>query len=149
MYSVPRQDYTVENSSNRCFECDSSHCRIESDVFGDCVPDFLEDNWQTNGCVPFNLTVLRCSSGTIATCPVFPKKTGDHLLKSASCTSNFCWIWLILKHPYNRLLFTSGLIRLNSQFITRHDIIDMFRSTAIVFLEHFFRLIDTSLFLSD
>ena len=27
-------------------------------------PDFLEDNWQANGCVPLR----------IATCPVFPKK---------------------------------------------------------------------------
>ena len=36
-------------------------------------PDFLEDNWQTNTYVP-DLTVLRCSSGTMATCPVFPKK---------------------------------------------------------------------------
>ena len=40
------------------------------------------------------LTILRCSSGTIATCPVFPKKTGDHLLGSVSWASNFCWIWL-------------------------------------------------------
>ena len=36
-------------------------------------PDFLEDNWQTNDCVP-ELTVLHCSSGTIAKCLVFPKK---------------------------------------------------------------------------
>lgn len=34
-------------------------------------PDFLEDNWQINGCVPLRID---CSSGTIATCPVFPKK---------------------------------------------------------------------------
>ena len=32
-------------------------------------PDFLEDNWQINGCA---LTVLPCSSGTIAICLVFP-----------------------------------------------------------------------------
>ena len=35
--------------------------------------DFLEDNWQTNGCVPLIMTVLRYSSGTIATSPVFQK----------------------------------------------------------------------------
>ena len=76
----------------------------------------------------------------------FQIKTGDHLLGSDSCASNFSWIWLILKHPYSRLLFTFGLIRVNLRFITCHDIIDVFRSTAIVFLEHFFRPIDTSLF---
>ena len=36
-------------------------------------PDFLEDNWQTNGCVQLR-TVLFCYSATIATCPVFTKK---------------------------------------------------------------------------
>ena len=55
--------------------------------------------------------------------------------------SNFCWIWLILKHPYSQLLFTFGLIRVNPLFITYHDVIDVFHSTANVFLEHFFRQI--------
>ena len=68
------------------------------------------------------------------------------MLGSASCASNFCWIWLILKHSHSRLLFTFGLILVNPRFITCHDIIDVFRSTAIVFLEHFFQPIDTSLF---
>ena len=36
-------------------------------------PDFLEDNWQTNGYDNSELTVLRCSSGTIATCSFFRK----------------------------------------------------------------------------
>ena len=54
------------------------------------------------------LIVPLCSSGTIATCPVFSEKTGDHLLGSASSASNFCWIWLILKHQYSRLLILSG-----------------------------------------
>ena len=76
--------------------------------------------WKTTGkqmvVYHFEFTVLRCSSGTIATCPEFPKKTYDHLLGSASCASNFCRIWLILKHPYSLLLFTFGLIRLNPLF---------------------------------
>ena len=71
----------------------------------------------------------------------FSEKTGDHLLGSASWASNFCWICLILKHPYSRLLFTFGLIRVNPWFITCHDVIDMFQSTAIVFLEHLFRIV--------
>ena len=36
-------------------------------------PDFLEDNRQMV-VQHSELTVLRCSSGTIAICPVFPKK---------------------------------------------------------------------------
>ena len=102
---------------------------------------------QLEGCLLYS--VLGCSSGTIATCSVFLKKTGDHLLGSASCLSNFCWIWFILKQPYNRLLFTFGLICVNPRFIICHDVIDVFRSTAIIFLEHFFRPVDTSLFLSN
>ena len=47
-----------------------------------------------------------------------------HLLESTSCVSNFCWIWLILKHPYSRLLFTLGLIRIYVRFITCYDVID-------------------------
>ena len=76
----------------------------------------------------------------------FSEKTGDHLLGSASCARSFYKIWLILKHPYSRLLFTFGLIRVNPRLITYHNVIDVFRSTAIVFLEDFFRPIDTSLF---
>ena len=111
--------------------------------------DFLEDNWQTDGCVPFRID---CSASFLwYDCDMysFSEKTGDYLLGSASCASNVCWIWLILKHPYSRLLFTLRLIRVNPRFIACHDVIDMFRSTAIVFLEHFFRPIDTSNFLSD
>ena len=41
------------------------------------------------------LTVLRCSNSTIATCSVFSEKTGDDLLESASFASSFYWIWLL------------------------------------------------------
>ena len=51
----------------------------------------------------------------------YSKKTGDHLLGSASCASNFCWIWLILKPPYSRLLFTFAFIHVNAWFITCHE----------------------------
>ena len=79
------------------------------------------------------LIVLHCSSDTIAKCPVFQKKTGDYLLESASYASNFCWIWYILKYPYSRLLFIFGLTLVNPLLITCHDVIDVFRSTAIVY----------------
>ena len=39
----------------------------------DGFPDVLKDNWQQMVVYHAELTVLRCSSGTIATCPVFPK----------------------------------------------------------------------------
>ena len=72
--------------------------------------------------------------------------TGNHWLGSASCASNFCWIWLIWEHLYHRLLFTLELICLNPRFTTYHDVIDVFQRTAIVICKHFFRLIDTSFF---
>ena len=37
-------------------------------------PDFLEENYKQMILYYSELTVLRCSSGTIAICPVFPKK---------------------------------------------------------------------------
>ena len=93
--------------------------------------DFLEDNWQTNGCVPFRIDCSALFLWYDCGMSSFFEKTGDHLLESTSCASNFCWICLIVKHPYSRLLFTFGFICI----ITCHDDIDVFRSTAIVFLE--------------
>ena len=84
-------------------------------------PDFLEDNWQTNVCVPLFCVVLVVRLQHVQ---FFRKKTGHHLLGSASCPNNFCSIWLILKHPYSRLLFTYRLIRVNSRSITCHDFIE-------------------------
>ena len=119
---------------------DGSHCRDEELGF----PDFLKDNRETNCCVPLQIyyTILHCSSGMVATCPIFPKILATIFFRSAN---NFCWIRLILKHPYSRLLFTFGLIRVNPRFITCHDVIDVFRSTAIVFFN--ISLDQSSLFL--
>ena len=118
-----------------------------SSVIG--FPDFLENNWQTNSFLPLRIDCSALFYWYDCDMSGFSEKTGDHLLGSDSCARNFYWIWLILKHPYSGLPFTFGLIRVNSQFITCQDVIDVFRSTAIVFLDHFFRPIDTSLFLSD
>ena len=36
--------------------CESLHCRgKEWSVYGGWFPDFLEDNWQTNGCLPLRI----------------------------------------------------------------------------------------------
>ena len=37
-------------------------------------PDFLEVNWQTNGGIQLRIDCSAYSSGTVATCPIFPKK---------------------------------------------------------------------------
>ena len=108
-------------------------------------------SWKTTGkqMVVYHskLTVLRCSSGTIAACPVFPKKQVNRWLEVLCARATFVGFgssWNAHTGPY-----PYGLIRVNLRFITCHDVIDLFRSTAIVFLEHFFRPIDTRLFLSD
>ena len=121
-HSVPSQDYMSDDSLNRCFECskmqllqsmrESSHCRGEKwSVCG--FPDFLKDNRQTNGCVQ-------------------SKKSGNDLLGSALFANNFCWIRLNWKHPYSLLLFTFGLLRVKLRSISCHDVIEVFRSIAIV-----------------
>ena len=104
-HSVPSQDITADDPPNRCFECSKPSSAAGS-------PDFLEDSWQTNGCVP--LIIDDCDMS---------EKTGDNMLGCASCASNFCWILLILKHLYSRLLFNFALIRANPRFITYHDVI--------------------------
>ena len=50
-HSVPSQDYTADDLSNRCFE--SSKMQLFKPMKSDLCsavgfPDFLEDNWQTN-----------------------------------------------------------------------------------------------------
>ena len=159
-FGVRSQDSTADDSSNRCFECskmqmfepmcESSHCRGEEwSVFDDWFSWFL-GRQLANKCLYITKNWLFCVVQVVRLQHVqFFWITGDYLLGSASCASNFCWIWLILKHPYSRLLFTFGLIRVNPRFITCHDAIDEIRKTAIVFLEHFFRKIDISIFLSD
>lgn len=57
-------------------------------------------------------TVLRCSSGMVGQVRFF-QKTVNHLLG---------------RHPYSRLLFNIGIIRVNLGFI-----INIFRSTALCF----------------
>ena len=63
-HSMPSQDYTADNSSNRCFECsktqlcESRHWLVKSDQSSAVdFPDFWEDNWQTNGCVPLRIDI--------------------------------------------------------------------------------------------
>ena len=115
-----------------------------SSAFG--FPDFLEDNRQTNGSKPRRIDCSKLFQWYDCNMFSFSEKQAIRLLGRASCASNFHQIWLILKHPYIQLMFTFKLIRVNPRFITCHHVIEVFRSTAIMFLEHFFRPIDTSPF---
>ena len=148
---MPSQDYTTDDSSNQCFEC-SRMLLFESTSWWGVIRlrrlvSLISEETTGKQMVAYNLKliVLYCSSGRIATCPVFPKKTGDHLLGNALCVSNFCWIENWSTYTVDCCI----CILVNPRFITCHDVIDMFRSTVIVFFEHLFRPIETSLFLSD
>ena len=120
----------------RLFEpmCESSHCCSEEwSVFGGWFSWFLgrqlTNKWlcTTNNWLFCVVLVVRLRHVQ------FSGKTGDHLLGSVSCASNFCWIWLILKHPYSRLLFTFGLIRVNPLFVTCRDVMDVFEAPRSYF----------------
>ena len=114
-------------------------------------------SWKTTGkqMVVYHseLTVLHCSSGTIATCPVFSKEQQIICMQVLCARATFVGFgssWNTHTVSWNnQLLSTFGLIRVNSRFIACHYVLDVFRSTAILFLEHFFRPIDRSLILSD
>lgn len=76
-----------------------------------------------NGCVPLRIDYFE-------------------LLKWYDCDMSMCLEVLRARATFVRL-------RENLRFITCHDYIDVFRNAAIVFSEHFFRTVDTSLLLSD
>lgn len=50
--------------------------------------------------------ILPCLKGTVAICP-------KQSFQSASAANNFCWVFIILRHPYSRLLFTFWLMRIH------------------------------------
>ena len=58
-------------------------------------------------------------------------------------TNNFRWIWLVFEDPRGGLLFYVELIRIDPWFVTCNDLINVFWSNAIVFVQHFFTPIDT------
>ena len=64
-------------------------------------PDFLEDNWQSNDFVPLRIDCFALFKWYNCDMSSLSEKTDAHLLESASRANNFCWIWLILKHPYS------------------------------------------------
>ena len=70
--------------------------------------NFSDDFRQTNGRVPLRIdrpTLLKRNSGHMTHSA---EETGDHLLRCASSTNNFCWIQLVLEYPHGRLLFFFG-----------------------------------------
>ena len=76
-------------------------------------PYFLKNNCKQMIVYYSEFTVLRCSNGMGATCPVFPKKQATICLD-------------ILEHSYSRLLFTFGLVSENTRLVTCNDVKDVF-----------------------
>ena len=70
--------------------CATARIVVASSAFG--FPDSLEDNWQTNGCVPLRIDYSVLFWWYDCDMSSFSEKTGNDLLGSASCAINFCWI---------------------------------------------------------
>ena len=139
---MPSQDYMTDDSSNRCFECskmqlfepmcESSDCPGEEwSVFGDWfLGRQLASNWL---CTTQNWLFCVVLSIWLRHVQFFRKNR-------PSCA----WKSFVREHLLLVLAYLETPIRLLSTF----GLIDVFRSTVIVFLEHFSRPIDTSLFLT-
>ena len=107
---MPSQDYTADDSSNRCFECSKMQLLEQMCESGRRL--LFPISWKTNGkqMIVYH-SDLYC--GAIATCKLLSKKcfVREQLLLDLA----------FLKHPNSRLLFTFGVIRINPRFITYHD----------------------------
>ena len=124
------QDYTVDGSSNRCFKCSklqlfepmcfSSHCRGEEwSVFGGWFSWFL-GRQLVNKLLSTTQNWLFCVVLMVLLRHVqFTQKNRRSFVSKC-----FLREQLILKQPYSRLLFTFGLIHVNSRIITCHDVTD-------------------------
>ena len=96
-HCVPKQDYTTDDSLNRI-----QNAVVWADVWEPALSwwrvihllrlVFLI-SWKTTGkqmiAYHLELTVLRCSSGTIATCQVFPKKQAIICLEALRARATF------------------------------------------------------------
>ena len=91
-------------------------------------------------------TTLKCNSRYMTS---FAEETGDHLPRSAFCTNNFRCIWLVFEDPHGGLLLCFGLIRIDPWFVSCDDLLNVFWSTAIVFLQHLYAPIDKARNLSS
>ena len=74
-------------------------------------------------------------------------ETSNHLLGSTAWTNNFVGFGSFW-NTQSGLLFTFGLIRIDSCFVPSYDVVDQIWPTSVEFLEHFFAPFNTSLFLS-
>ena len=70
------------------------------------------------------------------------------MLWHASSVNDFCWIWLVLKDPCNKLQFYFWLICIDLGFLTCVDVVHSLWSILNMFFLHFFAPIDSSLLLS-
>ena len=98
------------------------------------VPDFLEDNWRKNGLVPLSIDCSALFQWYDCDMSSFSEKTGDltHLETPIQSTA-------IYFRAHTRKSTIHHLLRCHRRVSKHRDRI----------FEHFFRPIDTSLFLSD
>lgn len=120
------QEYTLEDSPNRCFECSVMQWSQLSPVFD--FSYFAKDHWRTNS---FLILKIYCFA-------LFLLYDGDMFRLSKEKQSQIAWkcfvraqFFTIFKHPYSQLLYIFGLMRIN---LNCHDIIAMVRSTASDFI---------------
>ena len=85
----------------------------------------------------WELTVLRCSSGTVATWSVLQKKR-----RSAFSTNNFCWIWLKADLIWRPTRWTIALFRAH----THSCMIRQLWRSYIRLLRHRHRILPTFLY---
>ena len=117
---MPSQDYTADNSSNRCFECLKIQlfepmCDNASSAV--VFPDYLEGNWQTNGCVPLRIdcsTLFKWDDCDISS--FFSKK------QAIICLEVREQILLDLAHLETSLQSTAVYIRAHTRKSTIHNL---------------------------
>lgn len=143
-HSMSSHDYTADEWSNRCFACSKMlflswwELALSYRIIIFLISwKIIKRKWLCN-----TQNLLFC----VVLISIGFKKTDDGLRVYVSSANNLCWIWLILRYPYRRLLLTFRLIRVNSWFINCRVVIDVFRSLRIVFFEDFLRPIGTSPF---
>lgn len=105
-------------------------------MFSVVSSDFVNDFWQSNCCIPFNMhcssILWRNGSNMSST----TEETSDYFPRSASKTNTFWVIPCILKHPNGRLLLSFRFLRIYPSFVTMHTDFAVHRSKFLIISLH-------------
>ena len=101
-------------------------------------PDFLEDNCKQKVVYHSELTVLVALVVQLRHVQFFRKNRRAFAWKGFVPEQLLLDLVVLETLIQSTATTTFGLKRVNPRFSICHDVIDVFRSTAIVFLEHFF-----------